>query len=129
MAVTQQQQQKKIVRSPLEAKPPNAEHATSIAIDFLRALGSKHGVKPRKVTLQGQVYVVELDVGKDKTAMVQVEAQTREIKEYEIKLKEKEESGLHLPFSPMTFVMVFGVSAAVYIVFELLNVSGLLFGR
>jgi phage anti-repressor protein len=130
MAVTQQQQQqKRIVRPPGEAKPPNAEHATSIAIEFLKALGNKHGIKPRKVSLQGQAYAVELDVGKDKTAVVQIEAQTREIKEYEIKMKEKEESGLNLPFSPKLLVMIFGVSAVVYFVFEFLNVSGLLFGR
>lgn len=129
MAITQQQQQKKIMRPPAEGKPPNAENVTSIAVEFLKALGNKHGIRPRKVSLQGQMYTVELDVGKDKTAAVHIEAQTREIKEYEIKTKEKEESGLNFPFSPKVLVMIFGVSAVVYFVFEFLNVSGLLFGR
>jgi hypothetical protein len=130
MAITQQQQQKKIVRpSPVEGKPPNAENVTSIAIEFLKALGNKHGIRPRKVSLQGQMYTVELDVGKDKTAAVHIEAQTREIKEYEIKTKEKEESALNLPLSPKVLVMIFGISAVVYLVFEFLNVSGVLFGR
>ena len=130
MAITQQQQQqKKIIRPPAEGKPPNAEHATSIAIEFLKALGNRHGIRPRKVSLQGQMYTVELDVGKDKTAVVQIEAQTREIKEYEIKTKEKEESGSNLPFSPKVFVMIFGISAVVYLIFEFLNVSGVLFGH
>jgi hypothetical protein len=128
MAITQQQQ-KKIIRPPTEVKPPNAEHATSIAIEFLKALGNKHGIKPKKVSLQGQMYTVELDVGKDKTAAVQIEAQTREIKEYEIKTKEKEESALNLPLSPKTLIIIFGISAAVYFIFEFLNISGMLFGH
>lgn len=129
MAVAQQQQQKKILRTPIESKPPNAEHATSIAIDFLKTLGNKRGIKPKKVSLQGQVYIVELDIGKDKTAAVQIEAQTREIKEYEIKTKEKEESEHSLPLSPKMLIMIFGVSVAAYLVLEFINVSGMLFGR
>lgn len=129
MAVAQQQQQKKILRTPTEGRTPNAEHVTSIAIDFLKTLGNKRGIKPKKVSLQGQVYIVELDIGKDKTAVVQIEVQTREIKEYEIKTKEKEESGSSLPFSPKMLIMVFGISVAAYLVLELINVSGMLFGR
>ena len=130
MAVSQQQQQqKKILRTPAEGRAPNAEHVTSIAIDFLKTLGNKHGIKPKKVSLQGEVYIVELDIGKDKTAAVQIEVQTREIKEYEIKTKEKEESGSSLPLSPKTLIMVFGISIATYLVLELINVSGMLFGR
>jgi hypothetical protein len=128
MAVAQQQQ-KKVLRTPAEEKTPNAEHVTSIAIDFLETLGNKHGIKPKKVSLQGQVYIVELDIGKDKTAVVQIEVQTREIKEYEIKTKEKEESGPGLPLSPKMLIMVFGISVAAYLVLELINVSGMLFGR
>lgn len=126
MAVTQQ---KRVIRQPVEGKAPNAEHVTSIAIDFLKALGNKRGIRPKKVSLQGQVHIVELDIGKDKTAVVQIDAQSREIKEYEIKTKEKEESAFSLPLSPKTLIMVFGVSVVVYFVFELLNVSGVLFGR
>ena len=128
MAVAQQQQ-KKVLRTPAEEKTPNAEDVTSIAIDFLEALGNKHGIKPKKVSLQGQIYLVELDIGKDKTAVIQIELQTKEIKEYEIKTKEKEESGSSLPFSPKILIMVFGVSVAAYLVLELINVSGMLFGR
>lgn len=124
-----QQQQKKIIRAPMEVKPPNAENVTAFAIEFLKTLGNKRGIKPRKVSLQGQTYVVELDVGKDRAAVVRIEAQAREIKEYEITVKEKEESGFNLPLSPKTLVLVFGVSAAVYFIFELVNLSGILFGH
>ena len=122
-------QQKKILRPPSEGRPPNAENVTSIAIDFLKTLGNKRSIKPKKVSLQGQMYTVELEIGNDKTAVVQIEMQTREIKEYEIKTKEKEESALSLPLSPKSLILIFGVSAAVYFVFELLNISSILFGR
>jgi hypothetical protein len=124
-----QQQQEKISQPPVEGKSLNAEHATSIAVEFLKTLGNRCGVKPRKVSLQELIYIVELDVGKDKTATVQIDAQTRDVKEYEIKTKEKEESGLNLPLSPKTLIIFFSVSAAVYLIFEFLNVPGLLFGR
>jgi len=118
------------VTQPLtKGKLPDAELVTSIAVNFLWMLGNKRGVRPRKVSQHESVYVVELEIGKDKTAIVQVEAQTREIKEYEIKTKEKEESGLHVPLSPLLLIIVFGISAAVYLIFEFLNVSGILFGR
>ena len=122
-------QQKKILRPPAELRAPNAENVTSIAIDFLKTLGNKRGIKPKKVSLKEQVYTVELDIGKDKTAVVQIEVQTREIKEYEIQKKEKEESAFSLPLSPKSLIMIFGVSVAVYFVLEFINVSGVLFGR
>lgn len=126
MAITQQ---KKILRPPAEMRAPNAENVTSIAIDFLKTLGNKHGIKPKKVSLKEQVYTVELDIGKDKTVVVQIEVQTREIKEYEIQKKEKEESAFSLPLSPKSLILIFGVSVAVYFVLEFINVSGVLFGR
>jgi hypothetical protein len=123
------QQQEKITQPPVEGTSLNAERATSIAVEFLKTLGNKYGVKPRKVSLQELVYLVELDVGKDKTATVQIGAQTRDVREYEIKTKEKEESGLNLPLSPKTLIIFFGISAAVYLIFEFLKVPSLLFGR
>jgi len=126
-------QQKKVLRSPNEEKAleksPNAEHVTSIAIGFLKELGNKRGVKPKKVSLQGQRYVVELEIGKNKNAVVQIEVATREIKEYEIQKKEKEESSSRLPLSPKTLIIVCGISLALYFVLEFLNVSAMLFGR
>jgi len=122
-------QQRKILRTQPEGKNPNAEHVTSIAIEFLKKLGNKHGIKPKKVSLKGELYVVELEIGKNTTAVVQIEVQTREIKEYEIQKKEKEESGFSSSFSPKVLIMIFGISVAVYFVLELLDVVSLLFGR
>jgi hypothetical protein len=120
--MTAAQQQEKIQRTPAERRPPNAEHVTSIAVDFLKILGNKRGIRPKKVSLQGEVYVVELDIGKEKTAVVQIEVQTREIKEYEIKTVEKEESGTGFPLSPKTLIMIFGISAITFLLLEAINV-------
>jgi len=124
-----EQQQKKILRTSIEGKPPNAEHVTSIAIDFLKTLGNKRGIKPKKVSLQGEAYTVELDIGKDKTAVVKIEVLNREIKEYEIRTKEKEESGLGLPLAPKTLIMIFSISVITYLLLEAINVPSILFGR
>ena len=68
----------------------NAENATSVATDFLKRLGYKHGLLPKKVSLAEEIYVVEIDVEK-KAAKVQIDSKTQEIREYEI--GEAEESG------------------------------------
>jgi hypothetical protein len=126
-------QQKKVLRPQGEEKTvdksPNAENVTSIAINFLKELGDKHGVKPKKVSLQGQRYVVELEIGKNKNAVVQIEVASREIKEYEIQKKEKEESGAGLPLSPKTLVIVCGLMVGLYLILEFIHVSAILFGR
>ena len=65
----------------------NAENATSIATDFLKRLGYKRGLLPKKVSLAEQVYVVEIDLEK-KAAKVQIDSRTKEIREYEIQESE-----------------------------------------
>lgn len=126
-------QPKKVLRpageEKLVEKSPNAEHVTSIAIGFLKSLGNKRGVKPKKVALQGQRYVVELEVGKNKNAVVQIEVATKEIKEYEIQKKEKESVGLSLPLSPKTLIIICAISVGLYVLLEFVNVSAVLFGR
>ena len=61
----------------------NAENATSVATDFLKRLGYKRGLLPKKVSLAEQVYVVEIDLER-KNAKIQVDSRTKEIREYEI---------------------------------------------
>src|SRR3989304_6532372 len=68
----------------------NAENATSVATDFLKRLGYKRGLLPKKVSLAEQIYTVEIDVDK-KAAKVQIDSKTKEIREYEI--QEAELSG------------------------------------
>ena len=74
-----------------ETRLLNAEEVTLIATKFLRRLGNKHGLKPIRASLQEERYVVEVGL-KKKIAMVQIDAASEEIKEYEIKDEAKEAS-------------------------------------
>jgi hypothetical protein len=67
----------------------DAENATSVTIDFLNRLGYKGKWLPLKVSLDGEVYVVEMLLQK-KTAKVQINSSTKEIKEYEFQESELE---------------------------------------
>ena len=60
----------------------DAEKATAMTIDFLQRLGYKGKWLPLKVSLDGELYVVEMALQK-KTAKVQISSSTKEIKEYE----------------------------------------------
>jgi len=49
----------------------------------LKRLGHKGGLKPKRVSLEEEIYTVEVETKKF-TAVVHVGAATREIKEYEV---------------------------------------------
>ena len=66
----------------------NAENATSVATDFLKRLGYKRKMLPKKVSLAEEIYIVEIDVDK-KAAKVQIDSKTKEIREYEIQASEE----------------------------------------
>ena len=59
------------------------ENAIALAIDSLKNLGIKNKMQPLKVSLDGELHVVELNL-QNKTAKVVVNAKTKEVKEYEI---------------------------------------------
>jgi hypothetical protein len=88
----------------------NAEVVTTMTTSFLKRLGHKSGLKPKRVSLEGELYTVEVETKKF-TAIVQVSAETREIKEYDVQPK-TEESFL-ANFSPRTLLIVVGISAIV----------------
>jgi len=81
----------------------NAEWATSLAEDFLKRLGYKRGLLPKKVSLAGEKYVVEVDF-KKRTAKVQIDTKTREIREYEIQ-EVATESGFSLSKRKMLIIL------------------------
>jgi hypothetical protein len=93
-------------------KTLNAEAVTVIATVFLKRIGNKGGLKPKRVTLEEGVYTVEVEM-KKQAAIVRIEAETHEIKEYEIQAK-GEETPL-LSVSPKTVIVMIGVSAAIYV--------------
>jgi hypothetical protein len=78
--------------APAEITRFDAENATSLTVDFLKRLGYKGAWLPLKVTLDGELYVVEMMLQK-LTAKVQINSTTKEIREYEFQENEQEENG------------------------------------
>jgi hypothetical protein len=95
-----------------KSKELNAEAVTTMTTAFLKRLGHKGGLKPKRVSLEGEVYTVEVETKKF-TAIVRVGAETREIKEYDVQPKGEESS---FSFSPKLLLTVFVVSAIVNVV-------------
>ncbi|MDH5482568.1 MAG: hypothetical protein OEY22_06810 [Candidatus Bathyarchaeota archaeon] len=94
------------------AKTLNAESVTAIVTGFLKRVGNRGSLKPKRVSLEEGVYTVEVEM-KKLIAIVRVDSETHEIKEYEIQAK-----GEEVPFisiSPKIVMVMFGVSAATYI--------------
>lgn len=111
MSATSQENASEILTS---AAPPqrklNAEVVTTMTTSFLKRLGHKGGLKPKRVSLEGEVYTVEVETKKF-SAVVRVGATTREIKEYDV--QPKSEEGFFASFSPRTLLTVLLVSAVV----------------
>jgi hypothetical protein len=111
LSVTSQDTASDIVTS--AAAPPrklNAEIVTTMTTSFLKRLGHKGGLKPKRVSLEGEVYTVEIETKKF-TAVVRVGAATREIKEYDV--QPKSEEGFFTSFSPRLLLTVLLVSSVV----------------
>ena len=113
MSATSQANTPEIVTSSApQLRKLNAEVVTTMTTSFLKRLGHKSGLKPKRVSLEGDVYTVEVETKKF-TAIVQVSAETREIKEYDV--QPKTEEGFLASFSPKTLLIVLGISAIVNI--------------
>jgi hypothetical protein len=70
----------------------DAENATALTADFLKRLGYKGSWVPMKVSLDGELYVVEM-IFQKLSAKVQINSKTKEIKEYEFQKGEGESGG------------------------------------
>jgi len=86
----------------------DAERFTSLAEEFLKRLGYKRNLRPRKATLEGEKYIVEVEL-KNKTAKVQIHTKTSEIREFEIEEKVSEAS---FSLSKKTMLLILGISAS-----------------
>ena len=91
-------------------KELNAESVTAMSANFLKRIGYKGGIKPKRVSLEGDLYTVELEMSKF-TATVKVDVLVRKIKEYDVQPK-SEESAL-AALSPKTLIMMVVVSSIV----------------
>jgi len=114
-------------KMPLESRPLNAQQVTSMAIAFLKSLGHRRGIKPKRVFIESQRYVVEADVGKKLLAKVQIDVDTSEIKEYSIE-KKTEEAPITLPVEPRAMLIMLGLSVAVSLIFAIPNIQSILSG-
>ncbi len=95
-----------------QAKELNAEAVTAAATGFLKRIGYKGGLKPKRVSFEEEIYTVEVEMKKF-TAIVRVDGRTREIKEYEV--QPKGEEGSYISISPKIILVTFIVSAVVNI--------------
>jgi hypothetical protein len=92
------------------AKSLNAEIVTTMAGTFLKRLGHKRSINPKRVSLEEGTYTVEFEMTKF-TAVVKIDAENREIKEYDVQPK-GEESSL-FSFSPKTILTVGIISSMI----------------
>ena len=101
-----------VISASAQAKALNAENVTNIALSFLKRIGNKSGLKPKRVTLEENLFVVEVEMKKF-SAVVRVDSESHEIRGYEIQPKAEESSSL--PISPKVLILIFGISAAVHV--------------
>jgi len=103
-----------------QVKELNAEAVTAMSAAFLKRIGHKGSLKPKRVSLEGELYTVEVEM-KNFSATVKVDTVTRQIKEYDVQPK-REESSLS-SFSPKTLLTMIIVSSIVnvglYFVFKI----------
>ena len=112
MAATLEKTPATVISASAQAKALNAENVTNIALSFLKRIGNKSGLKPKRVTLEENLFVVEVEMKKF-SAVVRVDSESHEIRGYEIQPKAEESSSL--PISPKILILIFGISAAVYV--------------
>ena len=92
----------------------DAENATNLTADFLKRLGYKGSWLPMKVSLDGELYVVEMTFQKLSTK-VQINSKTKEIKEYEFQQGEGESGGLSKSKGKIMF-LVAAISIGIMVV-------------
>ncbi|MEM3727733.1 MAG: hypothetical protein QXF75_00855 [Candidatus Bathyarchaeia archaeon] len=99
-----------VVTPAAQMKRLNAESVTTIATSFLKRIGHKGGVKPKRVSLEEGIYTVEVEM-KKLTAVIHVDAETQEITSYEI--QPKGEEGALTSFSPKIILLIFVIAAVI----------------
>jgi hypothetical protein len=102
-------------------KDLNAETVTTMATAFLKRIGHKGGLKPRRVSLEGEVYTVEVETKKF-TAVVRIGSSSREIREYDVQPKSEENSfSVNLRMLIIVVGISAGVAASFHFIFPMLG--------
>lgn len=111
MSTTLERKTPVLTTASFQAKALNAESVTSIATGFLKRIGNKGSLKPKRVSLEEGIYTVEIELKKF-SALVNVDAETREIRGYEIQPKAEETSSMSV--TPRTIILIFGIAVGVH---------------
>jgi hypothetical protein len=108
--------------TPVEISPEisrfDAENATALTNDFLKRLGYRGSWLPMKVSLDGELYVVEMMFQK-LTAKVQINSKTKEIKEYEFQKEENPSGG---PLKSKKLLLVVAIIPIAVVLMKVLGV-------
>lgn len=88
----------------------DAENATAQTLEFLKRLGYRTNWLPMKVSMDGDLYIVEMAY-QQMSAKVQINSKTKEVKEYELQKGEAEKKSFLN--SRMLLLIVTGASAAI----------------
>jgi hypothetical protein len=90
-------------------KALDAEEVTTIATTFLKRIGHRGGLNPKRVSVEEDLFTVEVEMKKF-TATVKISALNREIREYDVQPKSEEAPS---SFSPKLIMTVTVISAIV----------------
>jgi hypothetical protein len=104
-----------------QVKKLNAEVVTAMAAGFLKRIGHKGVLKPKRVSFEEDLYTVEVEL-KQFSDTIKVDMETREIKEYDVQPKGEEASS---SLSPKNLVLMIIISSVVnvglYFAFKLIG--------
>lgn len=103
-------------------KALDAEEVTTIATIFLRRIGHKGKLQPKRVSMEEDLFTVEVEMKKH-NAVVKVSVLTREIKEYDVTLKNEEGAASLNPRFIITVSIISAVVCAVlYLGFKMMGI-------
>ncbi len=123
MSTTMQETVPSVVTSSDESTPKalDAEEVTTIATTFLRRIGHKGKLSPKRVSMEEDLFTVEMEM-KRFTAVVKISVLTREIKEYDVTPKSEEGSSSINPKFIITVSIISAiVCAALYFGFKMMG--------
>jgi hypothetical protein len=103
-------------------KALDAEEVTTIATIFLRRIGHKGKLQPKRVSMEEDLFTVEVEMKKH-NAVVKVSVLTREIKEYDVTPKNEEGAASLNPRFIITVSIISAVVCAVlYLGFKMMGI-------
>lgn len=88
-----------------EQKALDAEEVTTIATTFLKRIGHRGSLNPKRVSVEEDLFTVEVEMKKF-TATVKISALNREIREYDVQPKSEEAPSSFSPKLIMTVTVI-----------------------